>query len=132
MGIHNEKERHQLYTHPKDLLSDRYREYYMYKKTMLECARELLGQGTDPANDDNRKEQGLSQFVSTQEIHNSIKSSKVNKAPGVDGLPIEFYDALAKSPSSTTNSFLQKLYIQAYKTGVLHPSKRKSQISGEW
>ena len=57
-----------------------------------------------------------------------LYSSKLNKAPGIDGLPIEFYDALARNKDSTIVKMLQKVYIHVYKTGELPPSMRKAQI----
>ena len=99
-------------------------------RTMPDYAKELLGQNTDPSNFEDLSDQRLLQFihVSTQDIFNSIKSSKLNKAPGIDGLPIEFYEILATNPNSTIILFLQKVYNKAYKIGYLPPSMRKSQI----
>ena len=69
------------------------------KKTLPEASRIEsieLGQGTDPIYHDNEADQGIIQFLSTETIYESIKSSKLNKAPGIDGLPIEFYDAFLR------------------------------------
>ena len=66
------------------------------KKSLPETSRLELGQGTDPTYYDNESDQGIIQFLSAEAIYDSIKSSKLNKAPGIDGLPIEFYDALTE------------------------------------
>ena len=78
-----------------------------------------LGNDTDPANYNNRSNKGLRDFISRQCIFDSIKKSKLNKSPGIDGLPIEFYDALALNPDSTIIRFLQDVYIHSYNSKIL-------------
>ena len=95
-------------------------------RTMPIAACTLLGAGTDHIG--RGTNEGLKQFVSCEAILDSIKSSKLNKAPGIDGLPIEFYDALAKNKDSTIIKLLQEVFIQAYKSRELPPSMRQAQI----
>ena len=96
------------------------------QKRMPEASCRQLGSETDHI--DRGDDEGLKQFVSCEAILDSIKSSKLNKAPGIDGFPIEFYDALAKNKDSTIVKMLQKVFIHAYKSGELPPSMRETQI----
>ena len=96
------------------------------RRTMPQAACTQLGSGTDHI--DRHNDEGLKLFVSCEAIYDSIKTSKLSKAPGIDGFPIEFYDALARNKDSTIVKMLQKVYIHAYKTGELPPSMRKAQI----
>ena len=87
-----------------------------------------LGKNTDPTNYNNGSNKCLRDFISRQCIFDSIKKSKLNKAPGIDGLPIEFFDALALNPDSTIIRFLQDVYVHSYNSKILPASMRKSQM----
>ena len=73
---------------------------------MPQTACTQLGSGTDHI--DRHNDEGLKLFVSCEAIYDSIKTSKLSKAPGIDGFPIEFYDALARNKHSTIVKMLQK------------------------
>ena len=97
-------------------------------KTLPHTSQIELGMGSDPSNFIGNSTDNLVEFISKESIYESIKTSKLNKSPGIDGLPIEFYDALAESPDSPIIEFLQKVYIASYVEGILPPSMRQSQI----
>ena len=53
------------------------------------------------------------EFLSLEKIKNSIESGSLNKSPGQDGLPNEFYEALIPKHNGSILKFLQDVFIQS-------------------
>ena len=53
---------------------------------------------------------------------------QLDSSPGVDGLPIEFYECLLKAADSPLTEWLQTVYIHSFNLGTLHPQMCQSQI----
>ena len=71
-----------------------------------------------------------SEFLTTQDLLASIKSLKLNKSPGPDGLPIEFYELICEAPDGDHKlaEWLKAIFVQSYRAGMLPSHMRKSQI----
>ena len=67
----------------------------------------------------------LDRPISIGEIRDAIMDMHNDKAPGLDGLPVEFY----KAHVNTLLPILLELYNEAYKRGKLNPSARQGLIS---
>ena len=67
----------------------------------------------------------LEQDINVDELWNAISTMKLNKAPGLDGLPVEFY----RTFWTHIKDLLLELYRKCYDTGLLNPSSRKGVIS---
>lgn len=65
------------------------------------------------------------QTITQEEIYESIKSAKLNRAPGMDGLPIEFY----KFFWDDIKHLLTKMIQNFQQTGELPPSLKKIVIT---
>ena len=77
----------------------------------------------------------MEDFISLDEIKQSLTSMKLAKSPGPDGFPIEFYEILqSEGPNGTDEDskiilkWLQATYRHSYNTGQLPDHMRKSQI----
>ena len=55
----------------------------------------------------------INQPISLKDVQESITSTKLNKAPGSDGLPNEFYDIFSKQ-DSTLARFLHATLNESY------------------
>ena len=70
--------------------------------------------------------------VSVPDVFNSISSSPLSKSPGIDGLPIEFYQLLIEDHENENNcviaEWLHVVYNHAFHTGLLPEHMRQSQI----
>jgi len=67
-------------------------------------------------------------FCTIQDVVDSISSVKMNKSPGIDGLPGDFYLALLPFHDSLIARLLHATFIESYKSGILPTSMRKSCI----
>ena len=67
----------------------------------------------------------MTEYFTMEELKNSIKSSKRNKAPGCDGLPIEFYVVFFNDIAEVLLAALN----EAFKTERLHTSARRGIIN---
>ena len=68
------------------------------------------------------------EFLSLEKIKNSIESESLNKSPGQDGLPNEFYEALIPKHNGIILNFLQDVFIQSKREKRLPTSMRKIAI----
>ena len=64
-------------------------------------------------------------LISIQAIKDSIMGSALNKSPGVDGLPNEFYEALINQHNGILLHLLQDVFVQSKREMLLPPSMRK-------
>ena len=82
-------------------------------------SKEVLGQNKSPVD-----------FLTTQDLLASIRSLKLNKSRGPDGLPIEFYELLCERPNRCQKftKWLKAIFVQSYMSGMLPSHMRKSQI----
>ena len=71
------------------------------------------------------EKQILDKPLSKQEIFDVIKSMKINKTPGFDGLPIEFYIVFWPDICD----MLMNSYIFLYKMGMMSVSQRNGVIT---
>lgn len=67
----------------------------------------------------------LEQEISVHEIYDAIMTMKIDKCPGIDGLPIEFY----KEFWSKIKEVLLELFSQIYQDNEFHLSARQALIS---
>ena len=67
-------------------------------------------------------------FCTIQDVVDSISSVKMNKSPGIDGLPGDFYLALLPFHDSLVARLLNAVFIESCKSGILPASMRKSCI----
>ena len=78
-------------------------------KTMTPESQDKLGAHMTPT-----------QFITTDDIKNSIQHLKCGKAPGDDGLPIELYQILCeRDGGDALASWLQAVYVHSYHEKLL-------------
>ena len=65
------------------------------------------------------------ELISLESIKDAILASALNKSPGIDGLPNEFYEALIEQHNGILLHLLQDVFIQSKREKRLPPTMRK-------
>ena len=101
--------------------------HYPQLQTVLESIQTTL-----PRASHNSLDTHPLQMVSSNKIEESIKSMKLAKSPGTDGLPIEFYEIMLNDDlekgDHITAEWLQAIYLHSFHTNQLPRHMRESQI----
>ena len=88
------------------------------KYKLSESQARQLGKGKPPET-----------IVSIEAIKEAIHQTKLSKAPGIDGLPIEFYEILLRDdPDERILKWLQLVYVESFSSKKLTKSMRKCQM----
>ena len=65
------------------------------------------------------------ELISLDAIKDAILASALNKSPGIDGLPNEFYEALIEQHNGILLHLLQDVFVQSKRENKLPPTMRK-------
>lgn len=114
-----------LTTDPKDmrmLARNFYEELFGAQKCDISCI-DLLLNGIPKLNDEQRKE--LDSKIKMEELSEAVNQLSLGKAPGIDGLPAEFYRKFWK----ILNEDILEVYRASFENGKLPTSCRRAVIS---
>ena len=76
----------------------------------------------------NEQSDTLGSPITIEEVKKAIESAKLNKSPGIDGLPSDFYYLFRNDQKGLIVQFMHKVFIQSHQNGILPKSMRRIQI----